>query len=326
VNLNATNPATLLARGIDPATQAGQNLLLSTFASGTPQKNGFNIPYAGFPMGATLAQALRPFPQFGSIPMVWAPLDNTWYDSLQAKVTKRYSRGLTLAAAFTWSKAESNPGGTVNNVYNRSVNKSITSFNQPLILNVGYTYETPKIRASRLVSAVVGGWLFAGGLSYASGLPIPAPTATTNMSSLLFQSTLMNRVPGVPLYLKDLNCHCVDPNKDFVLNPAAWQNPSSGNWGTAAPYYTDFRYERRPAENMSLGRVFRIRESKALEVRAEFFNIFNRTYLANPSLTAPTQPQARNSAGQPTSGWGYINPTSLFTQPRNGQLVARFTF
>jgi hypothetical protein len=326
VNLNATNPATLLARGIDAATQAGQNLLLSTFASGTPQKNGFNIPYAGFPMSASLAQALRPFPQFGSIPLVWAPLDDTWYDSLQAKVTKRYSRGLTLAAAFTWSKAESNPGGTVNNVYNRSVNKSITSFNQPLIFNVGYTYETPKIGSSRVLRAVVGGWLFGGGLSYASGLPIAAPTATTNMSSLLFQSTLMNRVPGVPLYLKDLNCHCIDPNKDFVLNPAAWQNPSSGNWGTAAPYYTDFRYERRPAENMSLGRVFRVRESKALEVRAEFFNIFNRTYLANPSLTAPTQPQARNSAGQPTSGWGYINPTSLFTQPRNGQLVARFTF
>jgi hypothetical protein len=77
---------------------------------------------------------------------------------------------------------------------------------------------------------------------------------------------------------------------------------------------------------MSLGRIFRIKERNSLEIRAEFFNIFNRTYLANPSLTAPTQPQARNSAGQPTSGWGYINPTSLYTQPRNGQLVARFSF
>jgi hypothetical protein len=146
------------------------------------------------------------------------------------------------------------------------------------------------------------------------------------MSSLLFQNTLMDRVPNVPLYLKDLNCHCVDPNKDFVLNPAAWVNPSAGTWGTAAPYYDDFRYERRPAESMSVGRVFHITEGKSLEVRAEFFNVFNRTYLANPSLTAPTQPQARNSAGVPTSGWGYINPTSLYTQPRNGQLVARFTF
>ncbi|HEV2445915.1 MAG TPA: TonB-dependent receptor, partial [Candidatus Sulfopaludibacter sp.] len=162
VNLNALNPATLAARGIDPTTSAGQNLLLSTFASGTPQKNGFSIPYAGFPMSATLAQALRPFPQFGSIPMVWAPLDDSWYNSLQAKVTKRTSHGLTLTAAFTYSKAESNPGGTVNNVFNRSVNKSIAGFDQPFIFNVGYTYEVQKFGESHLLQAVAAGWTFGG--------------------------------------------------------------------------------------------------------------------------------------------------------------------
>jgi hypothetical protein len=326
VNLNAINPATLAARGIDPSTAAGQSLLLSTFASGTPQKNGFNLPYAGYPLTATLAQALRPFPQFGSIPLVWAPLGDSWYQSMQAKVTKRYSHGLTVAGAFTWSKAEANPGGTVNNVFNRSVNKSIAPFDQPFIFNVGYTYEIQKFGTNRMVHAIAAGWTLGGLLEYASGAPIPTPTATTNMSSLLFQSTLMNRVPGVPLYLKDLNCHCIDPNADFVLNPAAWQNPAPGSWGTAAPYYSDFRYARRPTEQMSLGRIFRIKERNSLEIRAEFFNIFNRTYLANPSLTAPTQPQARNGTGQPSSGWGYINPTSLYSQPRNGQLVARFSF
>ena len=314
------------ARGIDPATTAGQQLLLSTFASGTPQKNGFNLPYAGYPMSASLAQSLRPFPQFGNIPLVWAPLGDSWYDSLQVKVTKRYSHGLTIASAFTWSKSEADPGGTVNNVFNRSVNKSITNFDQPFIFNVGYTYEIPKLSQNRLVRAAVAGWTFGGLLEYASGAPIPTPTASTNQSSLLFQTTLMNRVAGVPLFMKDLNCHCIDPYKDFVLNPAAWTNPASGAWGTAAPYYSDFRYERRPTEQMSLGRMFHIREKLSLQVRAEFFNVFNRTYLANPSLTVPTQPQARNGAGQATSGWGYINPTSLYSQPRNGQLVARFTF
>jgi hypothetical protein len=326
VNLNALNPATLAARGIDPTTSAGQSLLLSTFASGKPQAAGFGLPYAGYPMSATLAQALRPYPQFGNIPLVWAPLDDSWYESMQAKITKRFSHGLTANAAFTWSKAQANPGGTVNNVFNRGVNKSITSFDQPFIFNVGYTYEIPSFSHNRFVRAVLGGWFTGGLLEYASGLPIPTPTATTNQSSLLFQNTLMNRVAGVPLYLKELNCHCIDPNKDFVLNPAAWANPLPGTWGTAAPYYSDFRYERRPVESMNLGRTFRIKEKMSLQIRAEFFNIFNRTYLANPSLTAPTQPQAKNGAGVPTSGWGYINPTSLFSQPRNGQLVARFEF
>jgi hypothetical protein len=326
VNLNAIDPSRLAGLGIDPSTAAGQTLLLSTFASGNPQAHGFAPPYASFPASASLAQALRPFPQFGSIPIVWAPLGDSWYDSLQTKVTKRYSRGLTLNAAFTWSKSQANPGGTVNNVFNRGVNKSITNFDQPFIFNVGYTYEIPKFGSSKLAMAVVAGWTFGGLLEYASGAPIPTPTATTNQSSLLSQTTLMNRVPGQSLYLKDLNCHCLDPYRDFVLNAAAWTNPAPGTWGASAPYYSDFRYERRPTEQMSLGRVFRIREKMSFQVRAEFFNIFNRTYLANPSLTAPTQPQARNAAGQPTSGWGYINPTSLYSQPRNGQLVARFTF
>lgn len=326
VNLNAINPATLTARGIDPSTSAGQSLLLSTFASGTPQRNGFNVPYASFPQSATLAQSLRPYPQFGSIPLVWAPLGKSWYDSFQLKVTKRLSRGATVDTAFTYGKAQANPGGTVNNVFNRQVNKSITNFDQRFILNMAYTYETQKFGHNRIVQSIYAGWLLGGLIEYASGAPIPVPGSTTNMSSLLFQNTLMNRVSGQSLFLKDLNCHCIDPNKDFVLNPAAWQNPSAGTWGSASPFYSDFRYERRPTEQMSIGRTFRMRERISLQVRAEFFNIFNRTYLANPSLTAPTQAQARNGAGVPTSGWGFINSTSLFTQPRNGQLVARFTF
>jgi hypothetical protein len=325
-NLDAINPATLAAKGLDPATASGQALLTSTFASGKPQAAGFSLPYPTFPASATLAQALRPFPQFNGITVNWAPLGDSWYNSLQAKLTKRYSKGLTIISAFTWSKTEANPGGTVNNIFNRANQKSITSFDQPLILNTGFSYELQKYGENWALKHVVAGWTVGGLFAYSSGLPIATPTATGNQNSVLFQNTLMNRVAGQPLFLKDLNCHCIDPNKDFALNPAAWANPAPGAWGTAAPYYNDFRFQRRPVEQMNLGRTFRIKEKRSLEIRAEFFNIFNRTYLSNPSLTAPTSPQSRNAAGVPASGWGYINPTSLQTQPRNGQLVARFSF
>jgi hypothetical protein len=159
---------------------------------------------------------------------------------------------------------------------------------------------------------------------------------------------LENRVPGQPLYLKSLNCNCIDPTGQFVLNPAAWANPAAGTWGTSAPYYSDFRYARRPAESLSLGRTFRIKEKQSLEIRAEFFNVFNRVYLNNPVVTNPqanrgctittpiagmpnsvTIPAGTNTcpAGYSSpSGFGSINYTGLQTQPRNGQLVARFTF
>lgn len=325
-NMNAINPASFAKFGIDPTTTAGQTLLNSTFSSGTPQKNGFNLPYPTFPQTLTLAQALRPFPQFGNINVFWSPVGDSWYNSLQVKATRRFSKGLAVTSAFTWSKAESNPAGTVNNIFNRAVNKSISSFDEPFIFSVGYTYELQKYTQSKLVNTVVAGWAFGGLMAYASGLPIASPTSSNTMSNWYFQNTLENRVPGVPLFNKDLNCHCVNPYSDFVLNPAAWANPAPGTWGTASPYYSDYRYERRPNEQMNIARRFHIRERMSLEVRAEFFNIFNRTYLANPTVTGPQGSLVRSNAGNTVSGFGYINPTSLYTQPRNGQLVARFQF
>lgn len=75
---------------------------------------------------------------------------------------------------------------------------------------------------------------------------------------------------------------------------------------------------------MSFGRLFRLAKKMPLQVRVEAFNVFNRTYLANPTVSNPLLTQLRNSANVPASGFGCINPTSLVQQPRNGQLVALF--
>jgi len=133
-------------------------------------------------------------------------------------------------------------------------------------------------------------------------------------------------VPGQQLFLKDLNCHCIDPNKDFVLNPAAWLDPAQGQWGTAAAYYNDFRFQRRPAEQLGIGRLFRIRERMSLQIRGEFYNVFNRTEMNNPAAGNALATQTRNTAGVATGGWGWINPGSLFSTPRQGQSLARFQF
>jgi hypothetical protein len=176
-------------------------------------------------------------------------------------------------------------------------------------------------------------------LSYGSGLPIPTPTSTNNLSTLLFRSTFFNRVPGQPLFLKDLNCHCIDPTKDLVLNPAAWSNPADGQWGTSALFYNDFRYERRPAESMSFGRIFRFKESIALTVRMNFQNIFNRTQLSNPTASNPLAPVTCTggtgavcanpaTAGKLTGGFGFVNYVggATFFPPRQGTLEMRVQF
>ena len=77
-------------------------------------------------------------------------------------------------------------------------------------------------------------------------------------------------MPGEPLFLKDLNCHCIDPNKDFVLNPKAWADVPQGQWGFSAPYYNDYRYARVPSEQLSLGRIFRVKERYRLQCARSF--------------------------------------------------------
>jgi hypothetical protein len=93
IDVNAITPARLAMFNLNPNLAADQTLLAARLDSSTAAARGFNnLPYAGFPTGASVAQSLRPFPQFDKITSLWSPLGKTWYDSLQAKATKRTSR------------------------------------------------------------------------------------------------------------------------------------------------------------------------------------------------------------------------------------------
>ncbi len=329
VDLNALSAEQLRSFGIDITNADDRKLLTSRMNSPLAQSRGIRLPYPGFPVSATVAQSLRPFPQFGSslVPR-WQPLGNSWYDSLQVKVTKRYSHGLDLTSAFTWAKdlALGPDSGGVNDVFNRPNQKALAGTSMPFIFVVGFNYQTPGVGSNKLVRKALGGWTLGGLLRYTSGLLIPVPASQNNLSTLLFQSTRMNRVPGEPLFLKDLNCHCIDPNKDFVLNPKAWTDAPPGQWGYSAPYYNDYRQARQPSESFNVGRMFRIRERMSFSIRAELFNAFNRMFLAAPNSSNPLATQTRNAQGVPTAGFGYIIANSSGTTPRNGQIVARFQF
>lgn len=326
VNPNAIPVETLRARGIDIANPADQALLRARLDSPVAAARGFSTPpYATFSGANTVAQSLRPFPQFSAPTVTGAPLGNTWYDALQVKLTKRYSHGLDLLGTFTWQK-ELTTDVPVNDVFNRRNQKGLSSLSEPFIFVFAFNYRMPALGKTKWMKAAVGGWTLGGILRYASGLPIPVPSSQNQLSSLLFQTTRMNRVPGEPLFNYDLNCQCFNPNKDFVLNPKAWSDPAPGQWGYSAPFYNDFRYQRRPDEQLSFGRVFRVREGMSFQLRAEFFNAFNRIYMNDPNAVNPLQTQTRNAAGVPTAGFGRIDTGSLVSQPRNGQIVARFQF
>lgn len=336
IDYNALTPDRIRSFGLNIANADDRTLLTSRLDSPLAIQRGFKAPYSGFPLASTVAQSLRPFPQFTGIGSVWAPLGSNWYDSLQAKLTKRYSFGLDFTMAYTWSKNLTNTedqDGTVvptNDVFNRQLQKALSREDQPHVFVTGFNYAIPTAgfaKRNLFTRTLLGGWTLGGILRYSSGKPIRVPQAQNNLNALLFRGTNTNRVAGEPLFAKDLNCHCFDPSKEFVLNPKAWADPAAGEWGTAAAYYNDYRFARRYDEQMSFGKEFRIRERMALRLRAEFFNIFNRTYLNNPdSGNAKATQTIDPRTGFSSAGFGRINIGSTFTPPRSGQIVARFQF
>ena len=342
--LNVLDPAFLKSRyGLDWERSAADRTILAAQinnAAAGPFRN--RLPYAGFPATATVAQSLRPFPQFGNLTNQGAPQGRTWYDSFQLKVTKRYAYGLDFTMHYTFSKelqlgAESDTGGgQINDLLNRNTNKQLSSNSRPNWLVFATNYRLQNYFGNRVLNQLLGNWTIGAALQYGSGLPIQAPgNVSNNNGTTLGRGTWSTRVPGQPLYLvDDINCGCYDYGHTRVLNEAAWTDTPAGQFSPAAAYYNDYRYMRRPQELMSLARNFQIKERVTFMVRAEFNNIFNRTVVqttntsgfVNPSNTRGANFTTDPSTGGFTAGYGTINTTGNVGGQRQGTLVARLTF
>lgn len=338
INYDAVSPATLAAYGLGDLTNANtRSLLSSTITSAAAVAAGFKKPYANFPDSGSVLQSLRPFPQYSSVGQYQAPLGDSWYDSLQVKVVKRLSHGLTATMTYTFGKAldsTTNAGS----IYDRSSFKGLSPYYYPHIFSLSVDYTIPAIgpvKRSRIAKAILADWRITSLSTDQSGALLATPTSSNSIGSYLSTGyTRMVRVPGVPLYLKDVNCGCIDPTQETVLNPAAWQNQAAGVPGSNVAYYNDFRAQRRPAISGGIGKVFQIREGVSFSVRAEFFNLFNMMEsLANPSTGSPQNPVTRSN-GLLTGGFGYLNYTGIagnsvsssLPTPRTGQIVARIQF
>src|SRR5262249_41919212 len=132
-----------------PSLGATLNALIT---SPQAQAAGFTAPFPGFVdlwgRRATVAQALRPFPQYGSIGQVAVTYGNSNYNSLQVNAQKRMSRGFDFSVAYTFSKMiddtrQFTTGVGQQNYYDRRGERSISVYEQPHILSISYVYELP---------------------------------------------------------------------------------------------------------------------------------------------------------------------------------------
>jgi hypothetical protein len=355
LNYNALTPQQLQSQyGLNVANPVDAQLLTTPISSPSviarfPNLANPNSVYQGFPSGQPLIAALVPYPQWyrGVPPFLGPPMGDTWYDSLQVRLNKRFSHGLTGQIAYTWEKELTNGVNSntsyltpdaplINDVFNLKLAKQLSGFDLPQVLVISFSYTTPKIAGDgtgmKALSWIARDWTVSGLLRYQSGELLRTPPSNNNLLTDLGRgvennpafwgggTTFYNRVPGQSLFLVDPNSH-FDPTTKLALNPAAWTDAPQGQFGVSAPYYNDFRWQRQPAESLGFGRIFRIKERASLQIRAEFQNIFNRLFYSLPADSAPffglppnnpaTQTQNGNALagtrGLLSGGYGYVN-------------------
>lgn len=328
-----------------------------------------SFPTSG-PFVQTVFQALRYFPQFkNTFPTPdtispTAPQAKSWYDSLQLNGTKRFSHGLTGNVAYTFSKNLTWAGAPDifnPSVYTSNMGKDLVGANPPNILRISFEYQVPRYKGTmpvlgnRVVSYVLSDWALSSALYYQTAGYLGRPLAGSANGVNLWlgrgpggaqlkrnaDGSLMNpwSVDWTDLSGKhhtdplDINCHCFDPNKTVVINPAAWDTIPDATWTADTSTYSFFRGQRRPAESMNFARNFRFKERYTFQVRMEFQNIFNRIVLPSPSLnfnpanvtnTYQKAPNGNFIAGFGT--FGNLANGGQLGAPRSGQLIARFSF
>jgi hypothetical protein len=280
---------------------------------------GFKKPFANFPDTQSLAQALRPYPQYFGVLDRNSGVGRTWYDSLQAKIERRFGT-FQLMGSYTWSKSLAsnhyrqifsqhfNVGAQ--DAYNLNDMKALLPFDQPHIFSILSTYELPFGKGKRFLNTnsfitnlLVSHWVISGAQQYRSGAPIQAAAPNTLANGVLFSRfKKANRGP-VPIRT-GIDRGSLDPNDPNTrwFNTNAYVAPGQFELGTAATYDTQFRQPQVYSENIGISKrlQFPVTRDRTVDMilRSDAFNAFNRTNfgnitaaVGNANFGRPTGPQ-----------------------------------
>jgi hypothetical protein len=215
-----------------------------------PAFEGVSIP----PTGAIPGAAFRPFPFLGSFASIESDA-NSNYHSLQVQLNKRFSRGLQFTTAYTWSHAIDEVSDLFDlagtpalpqNSFNRSAERADANFD----IRHRFVYSLIWNLPGYSQKGLLGGWQVSSIGSFQTAQPY----------SVLF---------------------CCDINRDGnATDRISFLNSSGADPGSAPR--NSFRAQGTALVNMAINKIFGFGEENKLEIRSEFFNLFNRPHYGIP--------------------------------------------
>lgn len=305
-----------------------------------PYTNAITDPNAPW-FGATQVPQwvmLEEFPQFsygignqgGSGILEWGDtLGDSIYHSLQAKLEKRLSHGLTSLASFTWGKLITNDdSGSLafsgNNFAvpqdfkNLNLERALSTQDIPFFFSWELSYDLP-IGSGRLVNLngwadeAFGGWTIAAVTQFSDGQPIATPNGTLNPWFNQRPDIVGNCGKGAPKNINEwFNYTCMS-------EPSGLFTP-----GTAGAILPGIRAQGTRNLDLSLAKHFKFGEQRDLQLRAAAYNFTNSVQFGYPNVFWSPE----NFGQQPNSGdqGGFGQITNAANVPRQMSFEARFTF
>ncbi len=279
----------------DSATRLPANVLRSRVTSDIAKQNGITEPFDGFAAlwggRGTVAQALRPYPQFGSVGIYGSTYANSSYNSFQLKVDKRYKGGLSGTVAYTWSKFLSD-GRMFDSGFAPAQDSYLREWSyhpsdRPQVLTFSYLYELPLGSGKKWLTdlqgaanLILGGWQIAGVHSYQSGTRL---NVTTNNTLPYFNGSLRPDIVSSTIR-SNVSMSSFDPARDRYLQRDAFNNPAPGQYGNAPRFLRGVRGPAFLEESFALFKNTAINERWTHQLRLEITNPMNRVVFGNPVL------------------------------------------
>ncbi|HTS32244.1 MAG TPA: TonB-dependent receptor [Bryobacteraceae bacterium] len=226
-------------------------------------------------------QLLRAFPRFTNVALFRDNVADSEYEAFQAKLEKRFSLGLTLTAAYTFSKLIDDAstyfsqtiftGPTLTTIgaadaSNRKLERDVSSGDIPKVFSAGWVYRIPRLWR-------ISGWEIAGIVRIQAGDAVPVTQATNTLSAFGYAVQRPNRIGN--------------PNNFANRSAAEWFDKSAF---VAAGQFSIGNSSRNPVRgpglqdaDLMLGKTFRLSERVNFEFRAEAFNVSNTPPLNDPN-------------------------------------------
>jgi Carboxypeptidase regulatory-like domain len=251
-------------------------------------------PFAGLIPGTTLNGAtvqvqtlLQPFPEFGRINVQQNSGGSSYFDSLNVRLEKRYSRGLSFLANYTWSKLIEQTRLLTD--FSLAPEKRVSGDDRPQRFVVSTSYELPFGKnklfsfGSPLANRVLGGWVLNGIYTWQIGAPL---TWTTN--SIVYLGGDLNLNP------RGVDGTAFDTTR-FNTNSA---QQLSSNVRTFPTRFSNLRQDGANNFDLSIVKNTYITERVNLQLRLESFNAMNHPEFDVPNLT-PTNSSFGKITNQP---------------------------